>query len=397
MKLLILNGHGLSMHVDSARLIIKDGRSDDAEPQEYIFKPKRIDVEHIVVYGQSGSISVDAIRWLIKHNVQVSILDWNGKLLTTMLPPEGVTVDIKFAQYQAHQDNTKHLSLAKNFINAKFVKQQAFLDWLQSRYPTVETNFSKISKQLGFAKSVKEIILIESQVAQFYWEQFAKAVPKKHEFEFRKNFTTNMMGSSDEVNTMLNYGYALLEAECLRAINSIGLDRHVGFVHELRSGSNALAYDFQELFRYIVDMTVIALLEANIMQKSDFIRTENYSLRLRPSGVKKLVTEFNKQLNRKTDYINKDLTVSYVLFLKVRELAQHLVGKKSSLDLSTPVPLLVRMDTDWLRAKIKKITYAQWKKLGLSKGTLHYMKQNANSDEPFTLNKHILDIVRNLS
>ena len=69
MKLLLLNGHGINMHVDGAKLHIKDGRfSATEEPQEYIFHPKRIDVDSIVVYGRSGSLSLEAIRWLIKHN-----------------------------------------------------------------------------------------------------------------------------------------------------------------------------------------------------------------------------------------------------------------------------------------------------------------------------------------
>ena len=69
------------------------------------------------------------------------------------------------------------------------------------------------------------------------------------------------MGASDTVNCMLNYGYALLEAECLRAINSVGLDAHVGFLHEMNIGKNSLAYDMQELFRFLVDLAVLNLVE----------------------------------------------------------------------------------------------------------------------------------------
>jgi len=67
---------------------------------------------------------------------------------------------------------------------------------------------------------------------------------------------------------MLNYGYSLLEAECLRAINSVGLDAHVGFLHEMAAGKYSLAYDFQELFRFIVDLTVINLIEFDRMDKN---------------------------------------------------------------------------------------------------------------------------------
>jgi CRISP-associated protein Cas1 len=52
-----------------------------------------------------------------------------------------------------------------------------------------------------------------------------------------------------------------------------------------------------------------------------------------------------------------------------------------------------RIDSYDMRQKILNISDVDWKKLGLSKGTLHYMKQNAKSDKPFTLNSHVLERV----
>jgi CRISPR-associated protein Cas1 len=38
------------------------------------------------------------------------------------------------------------------------------------------------------------------------------------------------------------------------------------------------------------------------------------------------------------------------------------------------------------------MSYSDWNKLGFSKGTLHYMKQNAKADKPFTLNAHVKEV-----
>lgn len=76
---------------------------------------------------------------------------------------------------------------------------------------------------------------------------------------------------------MLNYGYALLESECLRVINSVGLDSHVGFLHEMNPGKRSLAYDLQEPFRFLVDIAVINIIEKGAMDNKDFIGTESYS------------------------------------------------------------------------------------------------------------------------
>ena len=125
------------------------------------------------------------------------------------------------------------------------------------------------------------------------------------------------------VNAMLNYGYALLEAECLRAINTAGLDSHVGFLHEINPSKNSLAYDLQELFRFLVDMAIISLIESQKMYDKDFIRTETYSLRLKPSGAKKVTEEFNNWMNRKVPYKKQYVMWSYALLLKNREIAQY--------------------------------------------------------------------------
>ncbi|WP_406661411.1 hypothetical protein V7O66_02485 [Methanolobus sp. ZRKC3] len=89
MKMLLLNGHGIDIRVNSAKIRIKNGRtSPNEEPEQYVFSPKRMDIDHIIVYGRNGNLTLDDVRWLIKHNVQISILNWDSKLLTTMQPPE---------------------------------------------------------------------------------------------------------------------------------------------------------------------------------------------------------------------------------------------------------------------------------------------------------------------
>ena len=198
------------------------------------------------------------------------------------------------------------------------------------------------------------------------------------------------------VNVMLNYGYALLEAEIMKVINTAGLDVHVGFLHEKCIGKNSLAYDFQELFRFLVDLTVINLIETKTMHKKDFIRTENYNLRLRPTGARKVTEAFNKQLNRIVTYYNKQCSWSYVILLKVRELAAYVIGKSKELDFLTPDVTLNRVDSEDLRKKILAISYTQWAKMGFSRGTLHYMKKNAKADKPFKIYPQVAKKLENL-
>lgn len=316
------------------------------------------------------------------------MLNWDGKLLTTMLPPESTNVKTRFAQYHAFEDEKARVKIAKNFIEAKFDKSQVVLDYLKQRYPSIDYDFTEDFEKLKKAKTIKEIMGVEGGVAWKYWNEFSKAIPQKYDFESRIDSSWRATGAGDMVNAMLNYGYALLEAECLSAINAVGLDPHVGFLHEMSTSKNSLAYDLQEPYRFLVDFAVISLIESEKMENKDFIRTENYSLRLRPSGAKKLTEEINLWFNKKVSYKENMAMWSYVMFLKTRELAQYLVGKLKEIDFIDPQYETKRQESSDIRQKILSISYSDWKKLGFSKGTLHHMKQNAKADAPFTLNAH---------
>jgi CRISP-associated protein Cas1 len=389
MKMILLNGHGMNIKVDGAKLYIKDGKyEDDVEPETYRFSPKRINVDNIVIYGRTGSLSIESIKWLMKHDVTITILNWNGKLLTTIMPPESVQVKTKFAQYSSYRDEKLRLEISKKLIKAKFERTKIILDWLKLRYPETEYDFSKEEQKLSEAKTINEIMLSEARVGGMYWKKIIKVLPQKYEFETRKT-NKQRFGAGDIVNCMLNYGYAILEAECLRAIHSAGLDAHVGFLHEMNLGKNSLAYDLQEPFRFLIDLAVVSIIEKGEINKRDFIRTENYNLRLRPSGAKKLLKEISVWLNRKVNYDGQKCKWSYVMLTQTRDLAYYLLGKKKTLNLSEPSFEIERDDTDEIRKIISEMSYTKWNGLDFSKGTLHPLKQKVKEGQAFTLNQHV--------
>ncbi len=94
-------------------------------------------------------------------------------------------------------------------------------------------------------------------------------------------------------------------------------------------------------------------------------------------------------MNNKVTYKGKSMMWSYVLLLKTRELAHYLVEKRKTIDFSHPHYAVERQDSEDVRQKILSISYTDWKKMGFSKGTLYYMKENAKDEKPFTLNAHV--------
>ncbi|NLT38537.1 MAG: hypothetical protein GXX95_10335 [Methanomassiliicoccus sp.] len=83
MRTLFLSGHGIDMRVENAHLIIRDGHEyERAKPSTYELKPKYDEYDNIVIYGHSGNITLEAINWLSKQNIQLTVLNRDGCLHT---------------------------------------------------------------------------------------------------------------------------------------------------------------------------------------------------------------------------------------------------------------------------------------------------------------------------
>jgi CRISPR-associated protein Cas1 len=403
MKILILSGYGISITVDGGRLTIQDGHDlDQQNPEKYVFRPKFIDLDTIIVEGDSGKISFEAIRWLTKMGVQLSVLNWDGRLLTTMYPLEYKRSDVRMAQYKAYE-SSQRVEFAKKIIDAKVKNSIIVLKWLGERYPEIakanDERMKLINSNLALlpkANRIKDIMGIEGIIAHHYWDIVSLSFDKKWDFPGRANGKTlRPMGAIDPINALFNYGYSVLESQCWKAINANGLDPYVGFLHENNPSKAPLVYDLQEPFRWIVDVAVITGLEKGLFLKKDFIRTRNYNTRIWSTGIKKLMGEIVEQFSKSAKYKNYNREWANIIVEMAHNLSQYLTGKTKTLDFSNPSPQLTRDDSSAIRQQIKKISYSTWEKNGYSKGTLHYLKKNANSDRPFKIyNKGMQKLLR---
>jgi CRISPR-associated protein Cas1 len=121
------------------------------------------------------------------------------------------------------------------------------------------------------------------------------------------------MNASDEINALLNYGYAVLESQVRKYINAVGLDLAVGFLHKLAPSKQPIVYDLQELYRWIVDLSILQLLGDKKLKKSDFIVTENYHIRLREGTAKMLIDQIKAYFNARSLYKNKNAAYDTIL------------------------------------------------------------------------------------
>src|SRR5271157_1175608 len=243
MNPLLISGFANFINVDGRKLVIMN----KIENSRVEFLPHQIQYDTLVIDGK-GSISVAALNWLVKMDVSVSLLNWNGALLSTFLPEAPASARLRIRQYQKHMNEAEKYKIARAILNEKIGKSYELLVGLSKYYEEIDR--PSVDKAFGDLKAkydqTPELLTYEGNVAIFYWNQLSKVFNAlAPEFAFsnrngrRNSWNTN---ASDEINAMLNYGYAILESEVRRTLNSLGFDSSIGFLHELKDGRDSLVY-----------------------------------------------------------------------------------------------------------------------------------------------------------
>ena len=400
MNPLLVSGFGTSINVDKRKLIV----TNKLQRQRLEFNPHKIEHDSIIIDGHTGNISFESMRWLMKHNIHLTLLNWDGNLLATTLPDGTISGKLRLSQYKKHLDEIARYNIANELVKSKVDSSLNLLNELSKFYPI---EIKKIQERLKLEISyfehkdsktmpkIQEIMSHEARIAKIYFEYmnkvFAKVSPQ-FSFETRSNFDHKRADhASDEINALLNYGYSILASEIKKFLNSVGLDSQIGFLHETMSSRTPLVYDIQELFRWLIDLSVIQLLEDNNLKKSDFILTENYHIRLKPDTAKLLVEKIKSNFNSKVLYKKKHFAYQNILYDNVQQLALYIVGKKKTVEFVVPHIEINRDDNLLLREKILSLSPEERKKLGINKSTLWYLKKNISSKDKIKIYDKILD------
>ena len=133
----------------------------------------------------------------------------------------------------------------------------------------------------------------------------------------------------DPVNALLSFAYSLLSHDCAGALESVGLDSYVGFLHRDRPGRSSLALDLMEEFRpCMADRFVLTCINNRIFQKTDFVYRENGGVLLSESGRRTFLQRWQE---RKKDslthpFLGEKVPWGLVPYLQALLLARFLRG-----------------------------------------------------------------------
>ncbi len=207
------------------------------------------DVDRIVLATSQISITTAAIRRLARLGIDIVVLDARGTPIVTLSPPWiNATSAVRVAQYRATSSKLR-LEVARGIVAAKLESQAALLECLESMgvgSAGVEAEAVRgLARDAAKAESVERLRVLEAVGARRYWGVLASAMPGELGFRGRDP------DAGDDINTVLNYLYALLYSLVHRYLVLYGLDPYVGFMHRDRSGAESLVYDVAEVFRVV--------------------------------------------------------------------------------------------------------------------------------------------------
>jgi len=229
------------------------------------------------------------------------------------------------------------------------------------------------------------------------WAPQSYAV-ERHLVKVRKRISdADITVASDPFNLCLNYAYGVIEGYVRRAINIVGLEPSVGFLHEFTGSQTkeSLVYDLQEPFRWLGDVTTIEAFESGALDMKDFYFTgDDYRYRIEIEAKRRFLELLKARFNSGVKYRGKLWKWDTVILSKTQELARFLPDKSREIDFIEPRPSLQRSDTLELRERILDLTQREARELGIGKSTLHYLRNNVRQEKPFTLRQSVANRLR---
>jgi CRISPR-associated endonuclease Cas1 len=285
----IVQGHGVRITVEHGLLAVSDGAGRNRRQRRY--SRTEHGLARLVVIGSAGSVSLEALRWLADVGIGFAHFDRDGRLLTHSAE-QGVD-DARLRRAQALAIVTPSgIALARHLLGEKLKWQRDVARRLPGS-PELDSTIANAAARLESASTIDGLVFAERDAAHAYWTAWrpvevrfrlsdARRVPT-HWLRFGQRVSP-LTGSPrlavNPANALLNYLYAIVEAETRIACLAVGLDPGLGVVHADYRSRDSLALDLMEPIRPHVDRYVLELLNGRTFRASDFHETRKGSCRI---------------------------------------------------------------------------------------------------------------------
>lgn len=299
-----------------------------------IFRIPCHNLESIVCFGYPGA-SPALLGLCAERGITVSFLTEHGRFLARMEGPQSGNVLLRRKQYRmADNENTIPL-LAKYFITAKIMNSRAILLRGRRDHPgrvgddiTYSiTLMGSLARKVFESKNLDEVRGIEGDTAQRYFDQIDHLILEEKNAFYMKG--RSRRPPLDRFNALLSLFYTLLVHECRAALESVGLDPAVGFLHRDRPGRPSLALDLMEEMRaYLGDRMALSLINRRQVCSEDFVVNRNGAVYLKSDVRKNILALWQKRKQEVIihPYLGERIPIGLLPYVQALLLARFLRG-----------------------------------------------------------------------
>lgn len=239
-------------------------------------------LQNIITFGYTGA-SPSLMSACSKRNIDLCFMSASGRFQARVVGECYGNVLLRKSQYRYSDNTDKSIDISKNFIIGKLYNSRSTIsrtirdNGTRVDVKALEDAREKLSKSILCAKdalSLDELRGIEGEAAKTYFSVFDNMIiNQKDEFFFNGRSKRPPL---DNINAILSFLYSILSNDCASALNGVGLDPYVGFLHQDRSGRMSLALDLMEEFRSVfVDRLAITIINRKEISDKGFIKKEN--------------------------------------------------------------------------------------------------------------------------
>jgi CRISPR-associated protein Cas1 len=311
------------LHKERETIVVKNG--DDKLGQF-----PALTVGSILCFGRI-SVSPFLMGYCGEQGINLSFYTEYGKFLARMQGKQSGNVLLRRTQYRWADDVEKSTSIARLMVAAKIANARSVLMRELRNHgdnASLQSTVEKLStsiRRAQHAASVEEAMGIEGDAANSYFAVFNELI-RGSGFEFCGRVRRP---PTDPVNAMLSFAYSLITNESASALQGVGLDPYVGYLHKDRPGRTSLALDLLEEFRAPwADRFVLTLINRKQIQLSDFVTEASGAVRLTDDARKAVLTAWQerKQTEIKHPYLNESVPIGLLPHCQAMLLARHIRG-----------------------------------------------------------------------
>ena len=292
-------------------------------------------LQTIVSFSYSGA-SPALMGACAEKGIGLAFCTPRGRFLARVCGESNGNVLLRREQYRIADDPHRSCAVARDMIFGKLSNSGASIQrTLRDHAPRVQncgledaaSQIRQLLSQVLAAADLEALRGLEGVGASAYFGVLDHMLlNRKEDFYFRGR---NRRPPLDRVHAMLSFAYSLLAHDCASALESVGLDAYVGFLHRDRPGRESLALDLMEELRpCMADRFVLTLVNNRMIRPEDFQTQDSGAVLLTDDGRKKFLKAWQE---RKRDtlthpYLNEKMSWGLIPYVQALLLARYLRG-----------------------------------------------------------------------